>query len=72
MTGRPSAPCLTSPYLGCSAEVPVAIVFLEEVAPEADRRQYQVEVARRMRAARHTMPPLGVSVKELIETGRER
>ena len=53
-------------------EVPVAIVFLEEVAPEADRRQYQVEVARRMRAARHTMPPLGVSVKEWIETGRER
>jgi hypothetical protein len=33
-------------------EVPVAIVFLEEVSPEADRRQRQVEVARRMRAAR--------------------
>ena len=53
-------------------EVPVAIVFLDEVAPEADRRQHQEEVARRMRAARNTMPPLGVSVKELIETGRER
>jgi hypothetical protein len=53
-------------------EVPVAIVFLEEVSPEADRRKHQVEVARRMRAARDAMPPLGMSVKELIEAGRER
>ena len=53
-------------------EVPVAIVFLEEIAPEAERRQHQAEVARRMRAARNVMPPLGVSVKELIEAGRER
>jgi hypothetical protein len=53
-------------------EVPVALVFLEEVAPEGDRRQDQVEGARRMRAARHAMPPLGVRVKELIEAGRER
>jgi hypothetical protein len=53
-------------------KVPVAIVFLEEVAPEVDRHQHQVEVARRMRAARNAMPPLGVSVKELIEAGRER
>ena len=52
--------------------VPVAIVFLEEVASETDRRQHQVAVARRMRAARNTMAPLGVSVKELIEAGRER
>ena len=53
-------------------EIPVAIVFLEEVSPEADRRQRQVEVARRMRAARDAMAPLGMSVKELIEAGRER
>ena len=53
-------------------EVPVAIVFLEEVVLEADRHEHQVEVARRMRAARKAMPPLGVSVKELIEAGRER
>jgi len=53
-------------------EVPVAIVFLEEVAPAVDRCQHQVEVARRMRAARNAMPPLGVSVKELIEAGREQ
>jgi hypothetical protein len=53
-------------------EAPVAILFLEEVTPEADRRQHQVEVARRMHAARNAMPPLGVSVKELMEAGRER
>jgi hypothetical protein len=53
-------------------DMPVAIIFLEEVSLEADRRQHQVEVARRMRAARDTMPPLGMSVKELIEAGRER
>jgi hypothetical protein len=53
-------------------EVSVAIIFLEEVALGADQRQLQVEVARRMRAARDAMPPLGMSVKELIEAGRER
>jgi hypothetical protein len=52
--------------------VAVAIVFLEEIAPAVDRRQHQVEVARRMRAARNAMAPLGGSVKELIEAGRER
>jgi hypothetical protein len=53
-------------------EMPVAIIFLEEVSFEADKCQHQVEVARRMRAARDAMPPLGMSVKELIEAGRER
>lgn len=53
-------------------EVPVAIIFLEEALPETDSRQHQIEVARRMRATRNAMPPLGVSVKELIEEGRER
>jgi hypothetical protein len=52
--------------------MPVAIIFLEEVSLEADRRQHQVEVAKRMRTARDTMPPLGMSVKALIEAGRER
>lgn len=33
-------------------EVPVAIIFLAEVAPENDERQRQAGVARRMRAAR--------------------
>jgi hypothetical protein len=53
-------------------EVPVAIIFLENVAVEARRRLRQVEIARRMRAARVAMEPLGVSVKDLVEAGRER
>jgi hypothetical protein len=53
-------------------DVPVAIIFLEEVSLEEEKRQHQVEVARRMRAAGDAMPPLGMSVKELIEAGRER
>jgi len=53
-------------------EVPVVIVFLEDVALEANRGQLQAEIAKRMRAARNAMPPLGVNVKELIEEGRER
>ena len=53
-------------------DVPVAIIFLEEILPETESHQHQMEVARCMRAARNTMPPLGVSVKELIEEGRER
>ncbi len=53
-------------------DMPVAIIFLEEVSLETDTRQHQAEVARHMRAARDAMPPLGMRVKELIEAGRER
>ena len=53
-------------------EVPVAIIFLEEVSLKDDGVRYQADVAKRMRAARDAMPPLGVDVKELIEAGRER
>ena len=53
-------------------EMAVAIIFLEDSSLEDDRRQQQMEVARRMRVAREAMLPLGVNVKELIEAGRER
>lgn len=52
-------------------EVPVAIIFLEGVSGKTERRQHQVEIAKRMRAAREVMPPLGISVKDLVEEGRE-
>jgi hypothetical protein len=52
--------------------VPIAIIFLEEVSLNAQRRQHLVEVAKRMRAARDAMSPLGISVKDLVEAGRER
>jgi hypothetical protein len=52
-------------------EVPVAIIFLEEL-PDDQRRQLQIEAARRMRAIRESMPVLDVSLKDLIEAGRDR
>ena len=53
-------------------QVPVAIIFLVDVSLEEHGEQWQADVAKRMRAARDAMPPLDLSVKELIETGRER
>jgi hypothetical protein len=53
-------------------EVPIAIIFLEDVAGELKGRQCLGEVAKRMRAAREAMTPLGMSVKDLVESGRER
>lgn len=52
--------------------VPIAIVFLEDITADAQRRENQAEVAKRMRAARAAMMPLGRSVKDLVEEGRER
>ena len=62
----------TEPVPTVHREVPVAIVFLEDVAVETQGRRHQVEAARRMRAAREAMAPLGMSVKDLVEEGRER
>ena len=53
-------------------EVPVAIIFLEDVSDELKGRQRSGEVAKRMRTAREAMIPLGMSVKDLVEAGRER
>ena len=54
-----------------TGEVPVAIVFLEP-APDERRRQLQIEAARRMRARRAEMAPLDMSIKDMIEEGRDR
>ena len=63
-------PC--EPVPAVQREVPVAIIFLEDVAIEHKGRQQLLEVAKRMRSARDAMGPLGVSVKALVEEGRER
>lgn len=49
-------------------EVPVTIIFLEGVSGKTERRQHQVKIAKRMRAAREVMPPLGLSVKDLVSS----
>jgi hypothetical protein len=62
----------SEPLPDVQQEVPVAIIFLEDIPIETQRRQHQIEIAERMRAAREAMPPLGMSIKDLVEEGRER
>jgi len=60
------------PLPAVEREIPVAIVFLEETPSDDETRQRQLSIAKRMRAAREAMPPLDVTVKDLIEAGRVR
>jgi hypothetical protein len=62
----------TEPMPAVHGEVPVAIIFLEDVSDELKGKQRSGEVAKRMRTAREAMIPLGMSVKDLVEAGRER
>lgn len=52
-------------------EIPIAIVFLEDIQAEISQDEKQREAAQRMRQAREKMEPIGVSLKELVEEGRE-
>ena len=60
------------PVPAVHGEVPVTIVFWERAMDGGGEREHVHEVAKRMRTARHVMPPLEVSTKDLIEEGRER
>jgi hypothetical protein len=62
--GKTFSALTNEPVPQVQEEVPVAIVFFKEVALQANRRE--CEAARRMRAARDAMAPLGMSVRELI------
>ena len=70
--GKTFKPLPTETIPAVDHEVSVAMIFLEEVPTAAQGRQDQIEIARRMRAARQAMPILGESVKALVEAGRER
>ncbi|MBI4639693.1 MAG: DUF2283 domain-containing protein [Candidatus Tectomicrobia bacterium] len=59
-----------SKHLNLERLLPVR--YLEDVLVDPKRRQHLAEVAKRMRAAREAMLPLDMSVKDLIEEGRER
>jgi hypothetical protein len=61
----------TEPLPTVCGEVPVAIIFLGDVSAERETRQRLAEMARRMRQARDAMSPLGMSVRELVEEGRD-
>lgn len=53
-------------------EIPVAIIFLEEVPAAKPPQKSQRAIAEEMWAARAKMQPLGMSITEMIEEGRER
>jgi hypothetical protein len=61
----------TEPVPEVQREVPVAIIFLEDVSDALQGRQRLGAGAKRMRAAREAMTPLGVSVKDLVEEERD-
>jgi len=70
--GRTSKVSPLEPFPRIDHTVPVAIVFLEEVPATARRTEREREVARLMRAERSAMEPLGSSIKELVEEGRDQ
>ncbi len=69
--GQIFKPLATEVLPTVEGEISVAIVFLDGAKWETSR-QDQREAARRMRAARDLMEPLGMSIKELVEEGRDR
>jgi hypothetical protein len=52
-------------------DVAVAIIFWEDMPTPQNSKSHLLEAAQRMREARKLMPPLGISVKEPVEAGRE-
>ncbi|HEX6384900.1 MAG TPA: hypothetical protein VF177_09535 [Anaerolineae bacterium] len=55
-----------------SGEIPVAIIFLEPLLEDQQQQQRQREAAKWMRAKRAQMAPLDISIKDMIEEGREQ
>ena len=75
--GKEFKPVSVESFPEVKKAVPVAIVFLDETVTatppkEETAKESLREVFLRMRAARDAMPPLGMSIPEMIEEGRER
>ena len=68
--GRLFKPLATEVLPSVEGEIPVAIIFLDDTNWKT-LKQDQLEAAARMRALRDTMEPLDVSIKELVEEGRD-
>ncbi len=64
-------PLATEVLPSVEGEIPVAIVFLDDTSWKT-LKQDQLDAAARMRAVRDKMEPLDVSIKELVEEGRDR
>ena len=70
--GKEFKPLFSEAFPEVEREVPVAIVFLETVAEPKPAEKSQREIAEEMWAARARMQPLGMSIRDMIEEGRER
>jgi hypothetical protein len=78
--GKEFRPVSAEVFPEIKKEVPVAIVFLDETVAATPPKTLKEEAAKeslleiflRMRTARDAMPPLGMSIPEMIEEGRER
>lgn len=70
--GKEFKPLLSESFPSVEKEVPVTIVFPEGVASENLTEKSQQELIEEMWAARAKMQPLGMSIPEMIEEGRER
>ena len=69
--GKGFKPVSSEAFPTVEKEVPVAIIFLETAATKPPEKS-QREIAEEMWAARAKMQPLGMSIPEMIEEGRER
>lgn len=70
--GKEFKPLLEEPFPEVEKEVSVTIVFGDEVVSEQQAERSQREIFEEMWAARSKMQPLGMSIREMIEEGRER
>ena len=70
--GKEFKPLLEEPFPKVEKEVSVTIVFGDEVVSEQQAESSQREIFEEMWAARSKMQPLGMSIREMIEEGRER
>lgn len=69
--GHTFKPLATEMLPEVEREIPVAIVFLDDAAWAANEIA-QREAALKLRAIRDRMPVLDVSIKDMVEEGRDR
>jgi hypothetical protein len=70
--GKEFKPLPSESFPDVNGEVPVMIVFSEDVAVENGAEKSQQEIIEEMWAVRAKMQLLGMSISEMIEEGRER
>jgi len=70
--GKEFNPLPSESFPDVNGEVSVMIVFSEDVSSENRAEKSQQKIIEEMWAERAKMRPLGMSIPEMIEEGRER